>query len=211
MIYNGDSIYNEKTEYNLEEWKKVKNKYALNKFFLYVGNVHPRKNISIIIRAYKKYCTKIKEPFQLLIAGDFSWNTKEIEQEIAEFPYEGKIIVTGYVSDEELKYLYKYAECLVFPSRYEGFGLPILEAMSVGTRVITSNTSSMPEVAGGAALYLNDLDSYNELEILLEKIQNMSQNDKEIMINAGYIQSQKFSRRKCALAILKLFGDANNE
>ena len=211
VIYNGDSLYDEHTFYDEHEKCEVLNKYNLDNYFLYVGNVHPRKNIITIIRAYEDYCTREADSYKLLIAGSFSWNTKEIEKIINTSSVKDKIIITGYVNDIELKYFYKNAKALVFPSRYEGFGLPILEAMSVGTIVITSKATSLPEVAGNAALYLNDLDNSKELSKIYSEVQHMDAVDKDRLIRNGYVQKSKFSRRKCACKILELFQVVYNE
>lgn len=211
VIYNGDSIYDEHTSYVDYEKIEVLSKYNLDNYFLYVGNVHPRKNIVTIIKAYEDYCTRESDPYKLLIAGSFSWNTDEIEKLISSSVVKDKIIITGYVNDVELKYFYKNAKALVFPSRYEGFGLPILEAMSVGTIVITSRSTSLPEVAGNAALYLDDLDDSKQLSKIYSDVQHMNTVDKEKLINEGYVQKKKFSRRECARKILELFQVVCNE
>ena len=94
---------------------------------------------------------------------------------------------------------------LLFPSRYEGFGLPVLEAMSVGTPVITAASSSLPEVAGEAGVYLHNLDDENELCKLIKMVTNMTTSEKQTLIDKGYKQVKKFSREDCAKEILHIF------
>lgn len=124
-------------------------------FFLYVGALHPRKNLSRVLRAFADVQARYVDA-QLVIVGPPSWGASQTLAEVLNESKRGdRVIFTGYVSDEALHHLYAEALCLVFPSLYEGFGLPALEAMAHGTPVIGSNVSSLPEVLGDAGLLVD--------------------------------------------------------
>ena len=128
-------------------------------YLLYVGNLAPRKNLARVLEAFMQLQQDSDAPeaaLQLVIVGPASWRAHET---FALAEQSAQVRFTDYVSDEDLQVLYHRASALVFPSLYEGFGLPVLEAMQQGTPVITSNTSSLPEVAGDAALLVDPEDS----------------------------------------------------
>jgi glycosyltransferase involved in cell wall biosynthesis len=128
-------------------------------YFLYVGALHPRKNIGRTLEAFLSV-RKRTQDIQLVIVGPPSWGADEVLRQVtASAKGDTGIVFTGFVSDEDLHTLYASAKGLVFPSLYEGFGLPALEAMAHGTPVITSNTSSLPEVVGEAALLVDPLST----------------------------------------------------
>lgn len=147
--------------------KKIKDKYNLpNNFFLTVGSLEPRKNLLFLIKAFLKFKTSHNTDFKLVITGRSAWGANEIKKLIENSDVKESIIFTGYVPTEDLVYLYSLATYFVFPSIYEGFGLPVLESMACGTPVIISHTSSLPEVAGDAAIYFNPTDEASLLEAL---------------------------------------------
>lgn len=132
-------------------------------YILYAGAIHPRKNVVRLIRVFGRLIQAKGIPHVLVIAGSFRWKGKEVK-EAAESPLlKDKVIFTGKISDEVLADLYRNCTVFVYPSLYEGFGLPVLEAMSFGAPVVTSNVSSLPEVAGDAALLV---DPENEEDLL---------------------------------------------
>lgn len=140
----------------------VLKEYAIeHEFILAVGNIQPRKNLSRLIRAFSKVHGRLKE-VQLVIVGKEEWRTSTIHELVAELELTGMVIFTGYVPEKELVLLYNAARVFTYPSIYEGFGLPILEAMACGVPVVTSNSSAMPEVAGDAAILI---DPFSEEEI----------------------------------------------
>lgn len=123
-------------------------------YILAVGNLQPRKNLLRVVEAYA--AIQHEDPsVQLVIVGKARWRQSEIIRLVRERGLENRVIFTGYVSNGELSALYSAAAVLIYPSLYEGFGLPVLEAMTCGTPVITSNSSSLPEVAGDAALLID--------------------------------------------------------
>ncbi len=189
--------FNERVQNEKEKIKQVKEKYGIGEteYILSVGTQEPRKNIARLIKAYQLLSNEVSfGNSSLVIVGKFGWGEK-----IA--PVKG-IILTGYVSDEDLPYLYAGARLFVYPSLYEGFGLPILEAMGCGCPVVSSDTSSLPEVGGKAVVYINPENVENIAKGILEAIKPAS---RKILIEAGFIQAQKFSWEKCAQETLKVY------
>jgi glycosyltransferase involved in cell wall biosynthesis len=133
-------------------------------YVLSVGTLQPRKNYVMLIRAFNRLCEGRCKEIELLIAGQRGWMYEEIEAEAKKSPFASRIHLLGYVSDEMLPPLYTCATLVAMPSLYEGFGLPLLEAMACGAPVIASNVSSFPEVAGDAAMLLdpNEPDAWAE-------------------------------------------------
>jgi alpha-1,3-rhamnosyl/mannosyltransferase len=125
------------------------------KYFLFVGSLEPRKNLQLIIKAMAGQ----HNPVPLVLAGWIGWGDKSWVQEIARLGLEDRIIMPGYLDDRTLAALYNGARGFVYPSLYEGFGLPLLEAMTCGCPVICSSAASLPEVAGDAALYVSPHDA----------------------------------------------------
>jgi glycosyltransferase involved in cell wall biosynthesis len=133
-------------------------RYGIDRpYLLYVGGINARKNIARLFEAYARL--RERHPgLALVIGGKRQWQTGEIDAAFQRFNLEGHVHFTGYVDDRDLPALYSAAEVFVFPSLYEGFGLPPLEAMACGAPVVTSNASSLPEVVGDAALTVDPYD-----------------------------------------------------
>lgn len=139
--------------------KQIRQKYALGQrpFLLSVGTVQPRKNYSRIVQSLKLLHQKGID-VALVIAGGKGWLEDEMYRTIRDLKLHDHVQLIGYVSDADLPYLYNASACVVFPSLYEGFGFPVLEGMACGIPVVTSNISSLPEVAGEAALLVDPYD-----------------------------------------------------
>lgn len=179
---------------------ELKQKYSIKgDYVLFVGTLQPRKNVSGLIEAFSKLK---KKDINLIIIGKRGWKYQEILDAPKKFGVENKVKFLDSVSDEELVFFYKNAACFVLPSLYEGFGLPVLEAMRYGCPVITSNISSLPEVGGDAALYVNPKD-VNDLRDKLELLVNDLKLRKEL-IEKGYKQAKKFSWEKTARETLSV-------
>lgn len=184
----------------------VQEKYQLPKrFILFLGTVEPRKNLSGLIQSYNYLRQRHADlsDVQLIIAGGDGWKFKKIYQSAEISPYAADIKFLGYIKPDDKCALYNLAAVFAFPSFYEGFGLPPLEAMAAGTPVVASFASSMPEVVGTAGLLV---DPYNAAEIgeavaqvLLDK------NLAEVLRQRGLAQAKKFTWQKTAQAYLKLF------
>ena len=127
-------------------------------FLLFVSSIEPRKNIDRLLDAYEALSPEFKRQHPLVLTGSSGWKSKKILKRINMLSDTGLVRYLGYTSDVELKYLYCSAGALAFPSIYEGFGLPIIEAQAMGLPVVTSNLSCMPEVAGDAALFVDPYD-----------------------------------------------------
>jgi glycosyltransferase involved in cell wall biosynthesis len=185
----------------------LKAKYTISdNYILFVGTLQPRKNIVRLIKAFAKVVKSEKSPkdLQLVIVGRKGWLYEEILEAPKELGIEDKVKFLENVEDEELPLFYKNALCYVLPSLYEGFGLPVLEAMQQGCPVITSNVSSLPEAGGDAALYV---DPENVGDIA-DKIIQLIKNDKlrKELIEKGREQVKRFSWEKTAketLAVLE--------
>jgi len=166
----------------------------LKKYILFVGTIQPRKNLEVLIDAFDKFVQTNKD-FKLIIVGKKGWLYESIFEKVKIMNLEDKIIFTGHVSDEELISYYKNAFCLVLPSFYEGFGIPVLEAMSYNCPTIVSMTSSLPEIGSDASLYFDPKNS----DDLLEKL-NTLQNDNKLrkeLILKGRQRIKDFSWEKC--------------
>ena len=127
-------------------------------YFLFVGTLEPRKNLPRLLTAYSRLGESIKEQAILVIAGGKGWGGVDVNEVVAELGLVSHVRILGYVDEITLAALYANAQFLAMPSLYEGFGLPLVEAMISGTPVLTSNNSSMPEVAGNAGWLVDALD-----------------------------------------------------
>jgi glycosyltransferase involved in cell wall biosynthesis len=200
VIYEGVNKYWRPV--NSTKWSDIKKKYGIStSYILAVGNLEPKKNFPRLASAFSalKDRKKIKE--QLVIVGPEGWRAKSIINSAHEI--DNKIIFTGYVSNYELRILYNQAKLFVFPSLYEGFGLPILEAMACGAPVVASNTTAIPEIAGNAALYFDPLN-IEEMSYVIEKVICNEELRKEL-IKKGFDRVKKFSWEKTAKETLELY------
>jgi glycosyltransferase involved in cell wall biosynthesis len=170
--------------------------------WLAVGSLEPRKNYSALLNALEKYWGRSKVRRQLVIAGGSGRKSAEVRQRISELEGRGLVRYLGYVSEESLKELYGRAFALVFPSHYEGFGLPIVEAMSQGCPVITRKNSSLEEVGGSAALYFNDtIEDLVETMIRLENLPELYLERSNLVLD----QARKFEWDLTAQIVLELY------
>ena len=173
--------------------KKAEVQQSISKgkpFFIYVGAMHPRKNISGIIRAYNRYREMCNHEFRVLVlAGRLAWKYRHIQNEFEKSPFKDDIIFTGHVTDPST--LMGSADALLYPSLAEGFGIPILEAMSCDIPVITSNLSAMPEVAGDAALLVDP----HHIESIANAMLSISKDERlrSVLIEKGRKRVLSFS------------------
>lgn len=194
-------FFQETEEKRVEE---VLSRYNLSRgYMLFVGTVEPRKGVDTILKALAAYKKKTGSRVQLVIVGQTGWKVKEIPGLVQQLSLQESVRFLDYVETAELPQLYKGASLFVYPSLYEGFGLPVLEAMASGVPVITSNTSSLPEVAGEAAIYVDPGD----VQGLCTQMEKVLQ-DKVLqrrLSNMGQTQASDFSWRMTAEKTLQVF------
>ncbi|TDX59260.1 glycosyltransferase family 4 protein [Orenia marismortui] len=207
IIYPGIDHELYSSELKVGKVKELREKYNIPKnFILYLGTLEPRKNIGRIIDAYAKYQQQAKDDISLVLAGKKGWMYQEIFDKVKEHSLEDKVVFTGYVNEIDKPAIYKMSKLFIFPSLYEGFGMPVLEAMASATPVITSNISSLPEVVGDAALLVDPYD-ISDISSVIKRILE----DKKLqlrMIEQGLKQSAKFSWQKSAEKLLTVYKEA---
>ena len=196
-----------------EEKYKIKKKYNLpDNFILFLGTIEPRKNIIGLIEAFEIF--NIQYPISntsLVIAGAPGWSNKKVYERAASSPLRDKIKFLGFIKPEEKPALYAAASLFVYPSFYEGFGFPVLEALASGTPVITSNRSSLPEISQSAA-YLVNPNKPHEIAEGIRYLLNHNHNPRnplEICVicaqtKNGRVQAEKFSWNQTAQEWLRL-------
>jgi len=174
------------------------------RFFLFLGTLEPRKNIGRLLEAFALSAPDI--PHSLVISGGFGWKYDRLLELLADHPYRDRILLTGYVEEALLPALISSAEFLAYPSILEGFGFPILEAMACGTPVLTSNTSSMPEIAGEAAVLVDPLS----VDSITRGINELACNSglRKDLSKRGRDRADCFSWRETALRTLEVYGKA---
>ena len=165
---------------------RVREKYELpNNYILSLSTLEPRKNLELLIKVYTSLIIDGKINVPLVLAGRKGWKMDEVLSEIDEIVRE-KILFTGFVEDEDLPAVYGNADLFVFPSMYEGFGMPPLEALACGTKVLSSNSTSLPEVLGDASIYFENMN----FDSLYESLSKCNVDvEKSVMNN----QVQKYS------------------
>jgi len=184
--------------------RAVRERYHLpSRFILGLGTLQPRKNFERLIEAYAHVRSKLGDEISLVIAGGRGWMYQGIFQRVEELGLQDMVCFPGYVADEDLPALYTLADLFVFPSLYEGFGLPPLEAMACEIPVVTSNVSSLPEVVGDAALMVDPHD----VRALAEAMQEfLSDRDLRIeMVRRGVVRAQRFSWSQAARKLLDVY------
>ncbi len=198
VVYNGSS----EGFIPLSDNKKaeVRKKYAAGKqYFLFVGLVHPRKNLFCTIEAFNQFKKKTESGVKLLVVGSTKYMTKDVKKAYEKSGFKHDIFFCGRLPDTELKKVTASALAQVYVSLFEGFGIPILEAMSCETPVITSNTSSMPEVGGDAVLYADpySIESISKALIKIYKDKKLREN----LVKKSVEQKNKFSWDKTATLV----------
>lgn len=179
------------------EKSAIKNKFTKGKdYFLFVGSVHPRKNIVRLIEAFDKFKAESASDIKLVIAGSFFWGKHEISRALNKTKFKTDVIFTGRCADDDLRLLTGGALSLTYVPYFEGFGMPLVEAMQSEIPIIASNVTSIPEIAGKAAIYV---DPFNTDEIKNAMLKIFSDgNLRNTLIEAGRLQRQKFSWDKSA-------------
>jgi len=193
--------------------EKILEKYNLKKgkYFVFVGTLQPRKNLIRLIRAFRKLINtrRLKSAntnslIKLVVIGKKGWLYDDIFKEVKKQKLEDRIIFTGFASEEEKSGLLKNSYAFVLPSLYEGFGFPVLEAMKAGVPVVVSKVSSLPEVGGNAAIYIDDPESVEAIYQGLKRAMVLSDSERNELIEKGKEQVKKFSWKRTAEQTLEI-------
>ena len=194
VIYN---VYDHKRYFMIKEnTSLIFKEYGFSNYLLAVGPTYSHKNFETLLEAYNELSDTVKEQYPLVIAGGKKKYEDHLKQYVKKLGLEKNVHFLGYVPIHLMPSLYREAFALIFPSLYEGFGIPLLEAMACGCPVLTSNTSSMPEVCGDAVIYFDPLDKY-AITASIEKI--ITDNDfRGELKKKGLIQCAKFSWQQTA-------------
>jgi glycosyltransferase involved in cell wall biosynthesis len=186
---------------------EIKNKYKINgRYLLYVGAIQPRKNLVRLIEAFEKFKEENRESdwsdLKLVFVGEEAWKAESTIEKFEKSEFTEDIILTGRADFQDLAVLYNQAEIFIYPSMYEGFGIPILEAMASGTPVIVANNSSLVEIGEDAVETFETRDSLD----LFEKIRKMlvNQDMRENLAQKGLKRIENFSWEKCAKETLEV-------
>ena len=176
-------------------------------FLLAVGTIEPRKNLATLVRAFEDVLRERPgAPLRLVLAGGRGWLTGPLFESIERSPARGRVVLTGYVSDEQLRALYSACRVFVYPSIYEGFGLPPLEAMSCGAAVVAGRTPATEEVTAGAARLFDPRDPSALARTLLELLEH--DDARRALSEAGLARAAHFSWERAARATLDVYGEA---
>jgi glycosyltransferase involved in cell wall biosynthesis len=198
IAYNG--AHAEYRPLSWEEKELVKNKYAEGcEYFVYAGALHPRKNIVNLLKAFIAFKKRQRSNMKLVIVGRFAWKYEEVAEMKETMPFKEDVKWVGYMGVDELSKIIGASYAMVYPSLFEGFGIPILEALQCNVPAIASNTSSMPEVAGDAALLVDPFD----YEDIANKMQQLYKDEtlRAKLIAAAPTQVDKFNWEKSAASL----------
>lgn len=188
---------------NIERLSQTANYDFSKPYLLFVSNIEPRKNIISIVIAFNSLKQKYKIEHDLVLIGRKGWNYQSIFAAIEASPYKQHIYHLDYLSDELVALFYARADVFVYPSYYEGFGLPVLEAMTLGAPVVASNTSSLPEVTGDAAILIDPNEPNNLAEAIWEVSNNSQMRQK--LIQKGKERAKQYSWQQNAWETLKAY------
>ncbi len=172
-------------------------------YWLNVGTIEPRKNQRRLVEAYARYLAMGGTPMPLVLAGGKGWLMENFQEHLSELGIGAQIVMTGYVSDDELIWLYRNCYANLYPSLFEGFGLPVLEGMQFGAPTLTSNSTSIPEVAGDAAILLAPEDIEGWAQAMLRLDGNRLERDQ--LSASALMQARRFDWKHSAVALLQLY------
>ena len=175
-------------------------------FWLNVGTIEPRKNQRRLVEAYARYLSLGGAPMPLVLAGGKGWLMEDFQKHLSELGIDAQIVMTGYVTDDELIWLYRNCYANIYPSLFEGFGLPILEGMQFGASTLTTRSTSIPEVAGKAAILLDPEDTEGWTQAMLRLAANTDERDQLSL--AAREQAKRFEWKISAEALLQLYEEA---
>lgn len=191
-----------------QEKEHVKDRFTNGQeYFLYAGAIHPRKNLINLLKGFSWFKKRHQSHMKLVLAGRMAWGNDDFEKQLQLYKYRNDVVITGYLPDEQMQALTGAAYALVYPSYWEGFGLPVLEAMQSAVPVITSSNSSMPEVAGDAGLYNEpaDAEGWGKAMGLMYKDEQL----RSRLIEKGLERARMFSWEESAARLHDLFTKVN--
>ncbi len=201
VIYNG--VGNSFFPMNEQKKREIKKTFSSGSdYFIFIGSIHKRKNISNLLKGFDLYKEKTKSQTKLLIVGKKRWWSKEMTKTYQKNNFKNDILFTGYLQEKTLPKVLGSAKGLCFPSLFEGFGLPIVEAMKCGVPVITSNTTSMPEICGESGIKVNP-NNVNEIANAIKKIDEDS-NLREKLIKLGLKRAKIFNWQIASEKLLEI-------
>lgn len=207
VVYNGVEYERFSNSCTEKEQLRVKEKYNLpDKYILYMGTLEPRKNIESIISAFSLFISHnniFLNEFKLVIAGKKGWLYESIFNQVQNLSIKDKVIFTDYVEEEDKPLIYKMASIFVFPSIYEGFGIPVIEAMASSVPVITSTASSLKEISGDAAIIVEPKDIDSISKAMKEILENEAV--RKSMIEKGHTQAKKFNWQSSAEKLANIY------
>ncbi len=203
VVYEAaDSKYRQITDKS--KLNEIKDKYKLSdQYIFYSGSLSPRKNMIRLLTAYDEIKNKI--PHKLVLTGGKSWDYEMVQELINKLG--DSVIKLGHVPDKDMPFIYNLADLFVYPSLYEGFGLPPLEAMACGCPVIASKSSSIPEVVGNAAMLIDPYDTDDLAETMYKVLTNDGL--REELIKRGLYRAKQFSWEKCARECLNVLEEVS--
>jgi alpha-1,3-rhamnosyl/mannosyltransferase len=189
-------------EPELVELFSLRQRYQLpEQFILSICTLEPRKNLVSLVNAFKLLPTAMRKAYPLVLVGARGWGNDKLDALLIKLEQNGEVIRIGYVTQQDLPLFYRAAKMLVYVSLYEGYGMPIAEAMASGTAIITSNVSSMPEVANGSCLLVEPLDE----NMICEAIQGLVEDNKlrNFNIHLGLEKSEEYTWEKSSIKLIK--------
>jgi len=182
-----------------EKIAKIKRKYGIKgDYLLYLGTLQPKKNLEGLVKAF----SMVSSDVSLVIAGKKGWLYEGIFNKVKSLNLEKKVVFTGFFDEEEKPYLITGAKAFVLVSFYEGFGIPVAEAMGLGVPVVAAKAGSLPEVGGEAAIYC-DPQKLQDIARAIEKVLNLNKKSRDEIIALGLKQVKKFSWERCAAKVLE--------
>ena len=209
VVYNGvDERY--RVSCYSQSLDDIRRKYLLPpKYLLFVGIISPRKNLSTLLKSLALLKTKYRMQHKLVIVGEKGWLYRDVFRLVSTLGLEQSVIFTGFIDDVDLPAVYRMADVFVYPSLYEGFGLPVVEAMASGVPVVTSARSALPEVAGDAALLVDPRDAVQIGDAVYRVLTDPSLRQR--LISKGLSRSREFSWEDAAQKLHKLFTELAGE
>ena len=213
VVYNGVEYERFCKSYTKEQELSIKKKYNIpDKYILYMGTLEPRKNIESIISAFSIFISNnnvYSDDIKLVIAGKKGWLYESIFNLVQKLSLEDKVIFTDYVHEDDKPVIYNMANIFVFPSIYEGFGIPVIEAMASSVPVITSTASSLKEVAGDAAIFVEPKDIDSMAKAMKQILED--EDIRKSMIEKGHTQAKKFNWESSAEKLVSIYRDLYNK